>query len=199
MSKPLVVLTTLLPVAAILLYAGAPARDAATTRGNVLARGRMPTVPRTWVPPSKSERWECIVIHHSATPMGGASRFDRAHRERGFDELGYHFVIGNGTDTADGQVEVGPRWKAQKYGAHCRSPEDYYNEHGIGICLVGNFDESRPTAAQMQSLTRLVRYLSRTYDIPAGKVFTHGGVTGMTHCPGKNFDLKALRKSMKND
>jgi N-acetyl-anhydromuramyl-L-alanine amidase AmpD len=196
MSKPLVVLTTLLPLAAILLYAGAP-KDPPAGGGGVLGRGRMQTVPRAWVPRSKSERWECIVVHHSATPMGGATRFDRAHRERGFDELGYHFVIGNGTDTGDGEVEVGPRWKAQKYGAHCRSPEDYYNEHGIGICLVGNFDESRPTAAQVQSLTRLVKYLRRTYDIPADKVFSHGGVTGMTHCPGKHFDLKALRKAVR--
>jgi N-acetyl-anhydromuramyl-L-alanine amidase AmpD len=196
MSKPLVVLTTLLPLAAILLYAGAPKDPPAGSHG-VLARGRMQSVPRAWVPRSKSERWECIVVHHSATPMGGAARFDRAHRERGFDELGYHFVIGNGTDTADGEVEVGPRWKAQKYGAHCRSPEDYYNEHGIGICLVGNFDETRPTAAQLQGLTRLVKYLRRTYDIPADKVFSHGGVTGMTHCPGKHFDLKALRKAVR--
>jgi len=197
MSKPLVVLTTLLPLAAILLYAGAPKDQSASGSHGVLARGRMQSVPRTWVPRNKSERWECIVVHHSATPMGGAARFDRAHRERGFDELGYHFVIGNGTDTADGEVEVGPRWKAQKYGAHCRSPEDYYNEHGIGICLVGNFDETRPTAAQVQSLTRLVKYLRRTYDIPADKVFSHGGVTGMTHCPGKHFDLKALRKAVR--
>src|SRR5206468_7397697 len=180
MSKPLVMLSIVLPVAAILLAAAAsPATSGAPGWAMARGRGRMtPPVPRAWVPPVKSNRWECIVIHHSATPVGGAARFDRAHRERGFDELGYHFVIGNGTDTADGRVEVGPRWKAQKYGAHCRSPEDYYNEHGIGICLVGHFDEDRPTAAQMQSLTRLVKYLRRTYDIPADKVLSHGGVTG---------------------
>jgi N-acetyl-anhydromuramyl-L-alanine amidase AmpD len=203
MSKPLVLLSILLPGFALLTLTGAPrdARDTRAAAGTFARRGRMPSpdrsVPRAWVPPVKSERWECIVIHHSATPFGGAARFDRAHRERGFDELGYHFVIGNGTDTADGQVEVGPRWRAQKYGAHCRSPEDYYNEHGIGICLVGNFDESQPTTAQAQSLAKLVKYLSRTYDIPASHVYTHGGITGMTHCPGKNFDLKALRKAVK--
>ena len=83
MSKPLVVLTTLLPLAAILLYAGAP-KDPPPGGHGVLARGRMQTVPRAWVPPIKSERWECIVVHHSATPMGGAARFARAHRTRGF-------------------------------------------------------------------------------------------------------------------
>ena len=194
MSKPLVVLTVVLPALAILLFAGGTTRD-----GVLTGRGRppAPAVPRAWVPKAKSERWECIVIHHSATDFGGARRFDRAHRERGFDELGYHFVIGNGTDTADGQVEVGPRWRVQKYGAHCRSPQDYYNEHGIGVCLVGNFDEDRPTAAQMDSLKKLVRHLSKTYDIPPNKIYSHGGVTGMTHCPGKNFDLKALRKAVR--
>ncbi|MFQ5589758.1 MAG: peptidoglycan-binding protein, partial [Phycisphaerae bacterium] len=55
-----------------------------------------------------SPRWTTIVIHHSATETGGASLFDRFHRKRGWDGLGYHFVIGNGTDTPDGLIEVGP-------------------------------------------------------------------------------------------
>jgi N-acetyl-anhydromuramyl-L-alanine amidase AmpD len=150
------------------------------------------------VPPVKRDRWECIVIHHSATDFGGAARFDKGHRAKGWDELGYHFVIGNGSDTRDGLVEVGPRWTEQRHGAHCRSPEDYYNEHGIGICLVGNFDEGPPSPAQQRSLTKLVRYLCRTYGIPANRVYTHGGVTHQTRCPGSHFDLKALRKSIRN-
>src|SRR5579863_9129173 len=52
-----------------------------------------------WLPPHPSDRWQCIVIHHSASDVGGAERFDRWHRAKGWDELGYHFVIGNGTDT----------------------------------------------------------------------------------------------------
>jgi hypothetical protein len=160
-------------------------------------RNGPPPVPRGWVPPVSSDRWECIVIHHSATDFGGARRFDTGHKEKGWDGLGYDFVIGNGSDTRDGQVEVGPRWTEQRTGAHCRSPEDYYNEHGIGICLVGNFDEGPPSPAQMQSLTKLVRFLCRKYDIPASKVYTHGGVTHLTACPGKYFDLKALRRAIR--
>ena len=68
-----------------------------------------------------------------------------AHRrDNQWDELGYHFVIGNGTHTGDGQVEVGSRWGKQKHGAHCKTPDNYYNDHGIGICLVGNFENSNP-------------------------------------------------------
>jgi N-acetyl-anhydromuramyl-L-alanine amidase AmpD len=189
--KPLAVMTLLLSACVFAAALSTPSAQA----GSPSRRNGRPSVPRGWVPPVKSDRWKCIVIHHSATEFGGARRFDKGHKDKGWDDLGYHFVIGNGSDTRDGLVEVGPRWKEQRHGAHCRSPEDYYNEHGIGICLVGNFDEEKPTAAQTQALAKLVRFLSKRYAIPPNKVFTHGGVTHQTNCPGKHFDLKALRKS----
>jgi N-acetyl-anhydromuramyl-L-alanine amidase AmpD len=155
-----------------------------------------PAAETRWMPEVKSARWTCIVIHHSASKAGGADRFDDWHRKRGWDELGYHFVVGNGSDTADGQVEVGPRWVAQKHGAHCKTKDEYYNQHGIGICLVGNFDVDRPAERQLQSLRRLVAFLTREFDIPPEKILTHGGVTGQTHCPGKHFNVEALRRSI---
>jgi hypothetical protein len=85
------------------------------------------------------------VIHHSATPNGGADSFGREHQKKWPNGLGYHFVIGNGTDTNDGQVEVGPRWKRQGDGidgAHAGNEE--YNKYGIGVCIVGDFNSARP-------------------------------------------------------
>ena len=76
------------------------------------------------MPSNKSDRWTCIVIHHSATDEGNAERFDRMHKAKGWDELGYDFVIGNGTDTRDGQVEVGPRWPVQNRSWPASSPGD---------------------------------------------------------------------------
>jgi N-acetyl-anhydromuramyl-L-alanine amidase AmpD len=149
-----------------------------------------------WAPEHPSNRWECIVIHHSASNIGGAQRFDEWHRARGWDELGYHFVIGNGSDTGDGQVEVGPRWEAQKHGAHCKTPDEYYNQHGIGICLVGNFDNYEPSEAQIRSLVKLCRYLSVTFHIPPERIFTHGGITGKTDCPGKLLDVELIRRKI---
>lgn len=146
--------------------------------------------PAEWYPAGGriSNRWSWIVIHHSATSVGGAARFDRDHRlVRGWDELGYHFVIGNGTDTPDGAVEVGPRWPKQKHGAHCKTPNNFYNEHGVGICLVGNFEKSRPTPAQLASLRKLIEFLCVEGGISPDKITTHGGVTHQTACPGRNF------------
>ncbi len=152
----------------------------------------------SWYPASGkiSGRWTEVVLHHSGTDVGGAARFDRFHRlGRGWDELGYHFVIGNGTDTPDGLVEIGPRWHKQKHGAHCKTPDNHYNEHGIGICLVGNFQKDSPSAAQLTSLSRLVRFLVREAHIRVDRIHTHGGITGKTACPGRHFPLSAVRGS----
>jgi N-acetyl-anhydromuramyl-L-alanine amidase AmpD len=114
------------------------------------------------------------------------------HRAKGWDELGYHFVVGNGTGSADGEVEVGGRWSKQKHGAHCKvmgHPE--YNDVGIGICLVGNFNVTRPSRMQMASLARLVRYLMDRYNIPRDRIYGHGQLKP-TDCPGRNFDYADL-------
>jgi hypothetical protein len=146
-----------------------------------------------WVPPVAPRPWKAIVIHHSATTTGGAAAFDKDHRAKGWDELGYDFVIGNGTDTPDGLIEVGPRWTKQKIGAHAKTPDNYYNEYGVGICLVGNFMEERPTPRQIQSLIRLTSYLMKTYHIPPQDVLGHGD-TKATECPGKYLDVAMVRR-----
>lgn len=153
-------------------------------------------IPREWIPmPGAKRDWYWIVIHHSATPSGSEKIFDREHRQKGWDECGYHFVIGNGTGSGNGQIEVGPRWPKQKYGAHAKTPDNQYNEHGIGICLVGNFEVDRPTPAQMASLNKLVMYLMTKYNIKVAGIKGHRE-TKSTECPGRNFNLIAFRKSM---
>lgn len=151
-----------------------------------------------WNPRSRriSPRWTTIVIHHSATQRGSARTFDKFHRQKGWDELGYHFVIGNGTETRDGVIEVGPRWNLQKHGDHCKTPNNYYNEHGIGICLVGDFTRSGPTRKQLDSLDRLVRFLCHRCGIPTERVVTHHSINHKTVCPGRNFAIARLRRTV---
>ncbi|MCP4590594.1 MAG: N-acetylmuramoyl-L-alanine amidase [bacterium] len=158
-------------------------------------------VPRGWMPPSGvSSRWTCIVVHHSASSSGGAEAFDRHHRNvRKWSELGYHFVIGNGTDTADGEIEVGSRWNKQKHGAHCKTANNHYNNHGVGICLVGNLNHHPPTRSQMDSLARLVNFLMRECGIGLNGLHTHGGVTRRTECPGARFSLAALKSRLRTE
>ncbi len=160
-----------------------------------MPQARPQTVMRSpWAPNVAARKWRYIVVHHSASPTGSASAFDREHRaNRGWDELGYHFVIGNGRGSADGAVEVGPRWWKQKYGAHAKTADNRFNDFGIGICLVGNFDVTRPTAKQQQELVRLVAWLMETYDVPRQNIIGHRD-TKSTACPGKFMNLQALRQ-----
>jgi len=134
-------------------------------------------------------RWKYIVIHHSATSCGNAAEFDRHHRqERGWRGVGYDFVIDNGKGGPDGLVEVTFRWERQLTGAHAASRGNEYNEHGIGICLVGDFERGYPTARQMEALVGLVNYLQERCNIPTANIMGHRDVPGArTKCPGKNF------------
>ncbi|KAB2835131.1 MAG: N-acetylmuramoyl-L-alanine amidase [Candidatus Brocadia sp.] len=135
--------------------------------------------------------WKYIVIHHSASTSGSAAEFDKYHREkrRWENGLGYHFVIGNGNGTPDGEIEIGNRWINQINGAHAGVEE--YNHYGIGICLVGNFNESYPTAAQMASLSILVEYLQDRCQIPSEQVIMHRHCR-QTECPGRKFPYDKL-------
>jgi N-acetyl-anhydromuramyl-L-alanine amidase AmpD len=133
--------------------------------------------------------WKYIVIHHSSTEGGNAASFDRDHRARGFDELGYHFVITNANGGKDGQIEVSRRWRTQKWGAHTgRTEGNRYNNYGIGICLVGNFEVADPSAKQLAALNALVRYLVKRHGIRVEDVITHRDAPGAsTVCPGRNL------------
>jgi N-acetyl-anhydromuramyl-L-alanine amidase AmpD len=149
-------------------------------------------------PQAAPREWRYIVIHHSATNRGSAQSFDQYHRfQRGWTNgLAYHFVIGNGTDQGDGVIIAGPRWHGQEAGAHANATE--YNEHGIGICLVGNLDEHPPSPAQMSALRSLIARLAAKYDIPAGAIVGHNQIRrgGSTACPGKFLNLNELRDGL---
>src|SRR5688572_7735263 len=154
--------------------------------------GRL-TGPKDWTPGAPARSWRWIVIHHSATPGGNAAMFAKMHRDKGWDELGYHFVIGNGTDSPDGAVEIGSRWPKQKWGAHAKTADNKFNDYGIGICLVGNFDVDRPTAAQQQALAKLTAWLMKNYRISPDRVMGHGD-TKATECPGRYINIAQIRR-----
>ena len=141
-------------------------------------------------PPAPVRQWEYIVLHHSASGSGSLASIDQYHREvRGWDECGYHFVIGNGTESGDGEIEVGGRWLKQKHGAHTKHPDHpEYNDDGIGVCLVGNLDGTPPTPKQVVACRRLVGYLSERCQISPQHVATHADLVGQhTECPGRYF------------
>ena len=150
--------------------------------------------------PVKRQRWQFIVVHNSGTRQGNARAFDYYHRHvrRMQNGLAYHFVIGNGTSTGNGQIEVGDRWRRQINGGHVHS--DYLNNISLGICLVGDFNRDQPTRAQLESCEELIRYLRQRCGKTAGHdivVRPHREMNPPrwpTDCPGDVFPYSWFRR-----
>lgn len=81
------------------------------------------------------------IVHCSASTHGDVKEIRRWHQARGWQDIGYHFVI-----RPDGEVEVGRM--LHEMGAHCEG----YNRDSIGTCLIGNTEF---TPAQFATLRRL--------------------------------------------
>jgi N-acetylmuramoyl-L-alanine amidase-like protein len=176
------------------------------TKPAVLKKTDITGIPTDWIPPSYLEnksRWKGIVIHHSAGDYGCAAHEHKYHLSRGWDGLGYQFVINNGIikngyGKPNGLVEVGYRWRQQKVGSHCRANGDnsnYWNKYTIGICLIGNFERTYPTQAQMRSLAKLVKFLQQRYNIPTSQIRGHENVKP-TKCPGRKFSMTKFKQML---
>ena len=150
------------------------------------------------IPLYSCRNWSYIIVHHSATEEGDACEFDRLHRRKGWECIGYDFVIDNGTrGKADGEIEISPRWTKQENGAHCHAAD--MNSKGIGICLVGNFSKERISEREMSSLIYLVNILRKNYNIPLNHIMGHGQVPGArTECPGKYFSWSEFQTRLRN-
>lgn len=99
---------------------------------------------------------EYCAVHCSATPPDvdiGADTINQWHKDRGWSEIGYNFVI-----RRNGLVEVGRPMDAQ--GAHVLG----YNDVAIGVCLVGGVDskgkaDNNFTTQQFESLLLTLKFI----------------------------------------
>lgn len=123
-----------------------------------------------------------IFVHCAATKPSqdvGVREIRQWHKEKGWLDIGYHFVI-----RRDGTVEAGREQSA--VGSHVAN----YNHDSVGVCLVGGIDDKGKfaanfTPAQMQSLRSLLVELKVQY--PGSVLRAHHDVAPKA-CP--SFDLK---------
>lgn len=152
----------------------------------------------TWQPDAPTGDWRYIVLHHSGAVRGSVESIDAEHRRRtdkagnSWLGIGYHFVVGNGSDMPDGEIVPTFRWEQQLAGAH--AGDQTYNDAGIGICVIGDCESTPPTDRQLQSLRRLVAALASRYRIAPAGVIGHGDVKA-TKCPGKHFPLAEIAQA----
>ena len=141
----------------------------------------------------EDKKWKWIVAHHSGIEDGNARVYEYYHKEvkRMRDGLAYHFVIGSGKDSGDGEGEVGSRGIYQQRGGHVQRTE--VNDHGIGICLVGNFQNRKPTAKQMEAFHELMDFLQNIV-LEKKCAFAGHKEIDLNHtvCPGRQFPLREM-------
>lgn len=108
-----------------------------------------------------------IIIHCSATEAGediSASDIREWHLQRGWKDIGYHYVI-----RMDGRIENGR--PEELSGSHCKG----HNRYSIGVCYIGGLLGGKPadtrTPAQKQAMSRLVQRLLSKY--PEATVHGH--------------------------
>ena len=101
-----------------------------------------------------------IIVHCSATKEGQdfkAKDIKRWHLERGFSDIGYHYVV-----DLDGTIEEGR--SLELIGAHTNGQ----NRDSIGICYVGGLDASGEpkdtrTTQQKAALWLLIKKLRERF------------------------------------
>jgi hypothetical protein len=164
-------------------------------------RMALASLPDGLEPEVPARSWKFIIVHHTATDSGSVATIDEDHRQRTDQQgkpwlgIGYHFLVGNGQGMADGLVEPTFRWREQLQGSHAGSRP--YNDHGIGICLVGNFEVEPPTPRQLAAVKSLILSLADRYGIDARHILRHGEITE-TDCPGSLFPFAEVVRSIES-
>jgi N-acetylmuramoyl-L-alanine amidase len=124
-----------------------------------------------------------LIVHHSASKKSTTKdEIEKWHKDRGFNEIGYHMVIGAKGVHYQGRSE-------NKVGAHAKGA----NSDSLGVCVTGNFENDSPDMEQIHTLIEVLAGWCKKYGLDEIKVFGHynaPGCTTATSCPGKNLKSK---------
>jgi N-acetylmuramoyl-L-alanine amidase len=124
-----------------------------------------------------------LVVHCSDSDVKAHDSIEVIRKwhveERGFSDIGYHWVI-----TKDGTVHSGR--PEEQVGAHVAG----HNAGTLGICLCGRREF---TKEQFSSLEKLCFGLVRKYGLEKSDIVGHRELDPKKTCP--NFDVHALISS----
>jgi hypothetical protein len=139
-----------------------------------------------------------LVIHHSATPSGSVAEFREEHVARGWSDIGYHFLIGNGKGSPEGEIKLGR--PESKDGAGVWGN----NQAKLHVVLVGNFEKGHsgytglPRRKQLGALGHWLLVKGKQY----AREGRHPRIVGHreialpghgTACPGNQMPLGHIR------
>jgi hypothetical protein len=178
-----------LAVTGVILKTLAPAPLAPDASTSLYAVGAEQSIGRIFDTPTpgKPGRWHSIYVHQSLTAAGNVATL--SDNDGGFAD---HFLIGNGDPIADGAVETGLRWSRQMEAGHLNGVA--IDPDCISICMVGDFNRSRPSPTQQARLLELVGALQQRLGIDSNHVVLGlEGAEASIGGVGRRFPAMAFR------
>lgn len=137
---------------------------------------------------------EYLIVHHTERNDDFPAFIEFRHTHyRGWDAIGYHYLIGNVRPyTKNGEIYTG---RSEEFeGAHTLG----HNKNSLGICLIGNFDEVVPSKEQFDSLFSLLGQKMIQHHVPVENVMGHNEFVGVKKsCPGKFVDMDHVRSVLR--
>lgn len=135
-------------------------------------------------------RYGSIVVHHTASDHGDYQTVRRAHHARGWAEIAYHAVLSNGsTDVPFGHLYPTWRYRLGLWSVATRSLR--FNVRALHLCVVGNFEQSAPSARMQGALGHALSELIARHGISRSRIYLHRDCSA-TACPGRYIDRDKL-------
>ena len=123
---------------------------------------------------------DTVVIHHSGTDSGSPESFANYHVEqRQWPGIGYHYVI-----DPYGQIYRTNTIETKSYNVGSN------NHNIIGICLIGNFNNTYPPEIQIRSTKNLLKAINAI--LGEKQVKFHRDYKA-TSCPGNLIDQSLFK------
>lgn len=164
-------------------------------------------------------RIEYVILHCTDSPWGSVESVRKYHTDpqpegRGWKDIGYAYLIGNGYPTYESFLEGRPQYELdghvfpgrdldrdgdvdEEIGAHAEG----WNSRSIGVALVGRVrlhGENAGggfTGAQLRSAIWLIRELCHRHEIPFSHVLGHYETGAPKSCP--DLDMAWFRDELR--
>jgi hypothetical protein len=141
-----------------------------------------------------------IILHHSGGTDGPEANtpgirkwhmgtFPNGPADGPYLDIAYHALIENVNGSYE--VIIGRPWTWN--GAHTVGQ----NDRAIGVCFIGNYNDSPLPDAMLRVGARFVAWLCRLMGIPETEVYAHRQFAN-TDCPGDCFDMERFRMMVKD-
>ena len=126
-----------------------------------------------------------LTLHHTAVEQTDLSvgparmrQHQTYHQSLGWPDLAYHFIVDR----------AGVAYEGRAIQFRGDTGTDYDPDGHFLVCMEGNFDVQQPSAAQVETTTRLFAWAAAEYAIDPETIAGHSAYAA-TSCPGQTTEV----------